>query len=177
MQDALVLSSDIMPKIKLPLSSKPVQLVVRLLQCCKHNAQCIECFVDRIGGVDGLSLRNNCLTVGRVPHYCSFWAFGNQQIYSHQVGSGNGRHQQFYFFFSKEVHWQRCHLELTTLPSQIKPSDVIVSIYNGAKTANMKRNLTPHSCPVFALIIIFLIFLLCSLHTHSIQFIELEAEQ
>ena len=34
--------------------------------------------------------------------------------------------------------------------STLKPSDVIVSIYNGAKTANMKRNLTPRSCPVFA---------------------------
>ena len=34
--------------------------------------------------------------------------------------------------------------------STLKPADVIVSIYNGAKTANMKRNITPLSSDLVA---------------------------
>ena len=160
MQDALVLSSDIMPKIKLPLSSKPVQLVVRLLQCCKHNA------LSALLTVSGVLMAFHYITIvslwGGCPISVAFGPSETGKSTAIKLGLAMVGMDESAKYVSGSTSFFLERSSLAMLPfgiddppepnskSTLKPSDVIVSIYNGAKTANMKRNLTLHSCPVFA---------------------------
>ena len=149
MHDALLLSSDIMLSCH-----SPVQLVVRLLRCCKHNA------LSSLLTVSGVlmafhyetivSLWGECpITVGFGPSETgksTAIKLGLAMVGMDETAKYVSGSAAFFLERSALAIWNRCPPE----PNSIKPSDVIVSIYNGAKTANMKRNLTPRSCPVFA---------------------------
>ena len=145
MQDAIAVSSDVMPTIKTPLTSQSLDLIIRLLQTCKHND--ISALLTLSGMLMAfhyesvLSLWSGCpivIAIG-LPETGKSTAIklglsmvGMDESSKYVSGSTT-------FFLERS--------SLSTLPfgiddppepnskSPLKPADVIMSIYNGAKTA------------------------------------------
>lgn len=159
-QDCKVLSSDIQTRILMPLSTEPLNKIVQFLQVTKHNA------LSSLLTLSGVIMAFHYETI------LSIWS-GSPIVVA--VGpSETGKSTAItiglsmigvaetakYVSGSTSFFLERCGA--STLPfgvddppkpnskALLNPADIIISVYNGSKTANMKSNITPHSCPIFA---------------------------
>lgn len=160
MPDTKVSTADTVPKIILPLTSQPLDKVARLLQCFKHNA--LSSLLTIAGCVMAFHYEQVCSTWSGCPVVVSFGPPETGKSTAIVLGlSLMGVDEcSKYVSGSTAFFLERCCS--STLPfgiddppkpnskSTLDPGDVIMSVFNGAKTANMRKNIKPISSPVFA---------------------------
>jgi hypothetical protein len=151
---------DTLPRIMLPLTSHPLDKVVRLVQCFKHNA--LSSLLTIAGCVMAFHSQQVQLTWSGCPVIVSFGPPETGKSTAIVLGlSLIGIDEcSKYISGSTAFFLERCCS--STLPfgiddppkpnckSTLDPAEVIMSVYNWAQTSNLKRRVKPISSPVFA---------------------------
>ncbi len=160
MPDAKASTTDAVPNIVLPLTSQPLDKLVRLLQCFKHNA--LSSLLTISGTVMAFHYEQICSTWSGCPVVVAFGPPETGKSTAIEIGlSLMGIDESSkYVSGSTAFFLERCCS--STLPfgiddppkpnskSTLDPADIIMSVFNGAKTANMRKHIKPISSPVFA---------------------------
>ena len=112
-----ILSSDIAPNIKLPLSSYPL---CELFNSDLYKAQLHGSFTGTCRDTDGISLPQCCPHLWRMFHNCCYRMFRNRKIYSYQ-----SRIESVWLWWYREI----CEGYECCIPRAIQPKHIAIQYW------------------------------------------------
>lgn len=160
MSDTKNSMADTIPMIVLPLTSRPLEKFVRLLQCFKHNA--LSSLLTVAGSVMAFHYEQVRSTWSGCPVTVAFGPpeTGKSTAIVMALSLMGIDESCKYVSGSIAFFLEKCCS--STLPfgiddppkpnskATLDPADVIISVFNRGKTSNMKTKINPISIPIFA---------------------------